>query len=264
MSLLSANWIRGATQSGGVRVINNKGTVVEESLIEPIEEDRLKYIEGSSYDFTIDSLQSPDLLGDSHPDNASTFIGVDMRITPGMEDAVLSTCFVTKFVKNGKNIGRIRMRPMSDNEAKAMAFRMGAEFISTSEVHNVWILDPGMFFLAGTLQKVNIPLDVAMLINPRTTMFRGGLAVHCTWAHPNYQGQLFVGINNLRISRPAFIQKGARFITAHFFEFDRSLNLQDNPQIIVKYTDPYDCSPHCVSAWQGGRDTSNGEIIGAH
>src|SRR3989338_8313856 len=57
-------------------------------------------------------------------------------------------------------------------------------------------IKPGEYYLVTTLEKVNTPLDIAILFKPRTTTFRSGLNLRTGNVAPGYQGVLTFGISN--------------------------------------------------------------------
>lgn len=248
-----------------VTVLDKNLNTLDRNLIGPVEKNRILYIEGSSYDFTIDNVESPDIIYGDMASGNCTFIGKDIRVTPRMEQLSPRTCFILKFITpDDKDINLVFKNRVGNHEIDRLKRVYGVDKHELTECDNIFVIEPNKFYLARSTQSVAIPLDIAMLLNPRTTMFRGGLAVHCSWGAPNYQGKLHVGINNLR-DEPAFIELGARFISAHFFRIDLPPDIDRSiPNTMVHYTHPYGCGDECASAWQGGIGTSDGSALKAY
>jgi len=78
-----------------------------------------------------------------------------------------------------------------------------------------FIFKPGDFYLVTTIEKVNLPLDIAVTFIPRTTTFRSGLFLRTGIAQPGYSGKLTFGLKN---EGPVAvkIEMGARFVFAVF------------------------------------------------
>jgi len=79
------------------------------------------------------------------------------------------------------------------------------------------ILKPGDFFLVKTIEKVNLPEDIAGIFRPRSTLQRGGIGLFTATASPGYSGELTFGICNLG-KNDFKIELGARFVHILFFK----------------------------------------------
>jgi len=100
-------------------------------------------------------------------------------------------------------------------------------------------LKPGDFVLVKTIEKMNLPEDIAAIFRPRSTLQRCGVGLFTATASPGYSGELTFGMCNL--GRNDFrLELGSRFVHALFF------NTSEN---ISKYR----------GQWQGGRVSTNGE-----
>jgi len=78
-----------------------------------------------------------------------------------------------------------------------------------------FIFKPGDFYLVTTIEKVNLPLEIAATFIPRTTTFRSGLFLRTGIAQPGYHGKLTFGLKN-EGPVEVKIEMGARFVFAIF------------------------------------------------
>lgn len=69
----------------------------------------------------------------------------------------------------------------------------------TKIVSNEWLLEPGQFILAGTLEFVAIPDWLAGQVDGKSTLGRNGIPVHMTagFIDPGFQGKITLEIKNL-------------------------------------------------------------------
>lgn len=95
------------------------------------------------------------------------------------------------------------------------------------------ILKPGEFVLVKTIEKVNLPKDIAAIFRPRSTLQRCGVGLFTATASPGYSGELTFGMCNLG-KNDFRIELGARFVHIVFFK------TKDN---VSEYR----------GQWQGGR-----------
>ncbi len=80
-----------------------------------------------------------------------------------------------------------------------------AEEISFDE----YPLNPGSYILIESVEKVNMPLNLAARILPRSTVFRCGAQLITALVDPGYEGTLTMGL--LNVGREIFrVQKNAR------------------------------------------------------
>ncbi|MEK7109809.1 MAG: hypothetical protein AAB876_01155, partial [Patescibacteria group bacterium] len=49
------------------------------------------------------------------------------------------------------------------------------KLVAAYKAKNIYIIKPGEYLLATTIEKVNTPLDITINFKPRTTTFRSGL-----------------------------------------------------------------------------------------
>ncbi|MCF7910205.1 hypothetical protein K9L16_00845 [Candidatus Pacearchaeota archaeon] len=100
------------------------------------------------------------------------------------------------------------------------------------------LLKPGDYVLVKTIEKVNLPKDVAAIFRPRSTLQRCGIALFTATASPGYSGELTFGMKN--IGKNDFrLELGARFVHIVFFKTG------DN---VSEYR----------GQWQGGRVSTEG------
>ncbi len=78
-------------------------------------------------------------------------------------------------------------------------------------------LQPGEYYLAVTLEKVNLPENLFGQFFPRTSLFRAGVLFLPGKADPGYSGPLTFGLKVLD-KFPFKIQMGARFSNIVFVE----------------------------------------------
>ena len=138
-------------------------------------------------------------IGELYRIKGSAFLGVDERQTPEIE-------LVTKF-ENGK-----------------LASHM---------------IQPGEFYLAKTIEKVNTPQDITINFKPRTTTFRSGLHIRTGNVAPGYKGELTFAIKNDG-PVPVTLEMGARIVHAQFHLVEGNVNSYKGQ-------------------WQGGRVTTEGK-----
>ena len=100
-------------------------------------------------------------------------------------------------------------------------------------------LKPGEFILVKTIEKVNLPKNIAAIFRPRSTLQRSGIALFTATASPGYCGELTFGMTNLGKNDFRF-ELGAR--VAHILFFDSSENISEYR-----------------GQWQGGRVSTEGE-----
>ena len=100
-------------------------------------------------------------------------------------------------------------------------------------------LKPGEFILVKTMEKVNLPSNIATIFRPRSTLQRSGVAMFTATGSPGYKGELTFGMSNLGKSNFRF-ELGARVV--HILFFDTSENLSDYR-----------------GQWQGGRISTDGK-----
>ncbi len=113
------------------------------------------------------------------------------------------------------------------------------ESIARYGVHKDIVINPGEYYLVKTMEKINLPFDIASIFRPRSTLQRTGLMLITATASPGYSGELTFGLynagnNNVRI------ELGARI--AHILFFRTGEN-------VSSYR----------GQWQGGRVSTEGK-----
>jgi dCTP deaminase/dUTP pyrophosphatase len=85
-------------------------------------------------------------------------------------------------------------------------------------------LKPGEYVLVETIEKVNMPANVAAKILPRSSLFRLGCSLETALVDPGYKGALTMGLSN--ISKHDFtIERGARIAQIVFEEVEGETTL---------------------------------------
>ena len=100
------------------------------------------------------------------------------------------------------------------------------------------VLKPGDYVLVKTMEKINLPKDVAAIFRPRSTLQRSGIGLFTATASPGYSGELSFGMANLG-KNDFRLELGARIVHVIFFK------TTDN---ISEYR----------GQWQGGRVSTQG------
>ena len=80
-----------------------------------------------------------------------------------------------------------------------------------------YTIKPGEFFLARTIESVNLPDNLAAHNFPRSTLFRSGIQLLVTQVAPGYKGKLTFGIKNVG-NVAVTIEMGARISHIQFLE----------------------------------------------
>ena len=84
-------------------------------------------------------------------------------------------------------------------------------------------LKPGDFVLVKTIEKVNLPSDIAAIFRPRSTLQRCGVGLFTATASPGYSGELTFGMSNL--GKNNFnLELGARIVHIIFFNTGENIS----------------------------------------
>ena len=97
-------------------------------------------------------------------------------------------------------------------------------------------LEPRVYYLMKTIERVNMPQDLLAISTPRSTLFRSGVYIFGGQVPPGYCGALSMGIYNFR-DEPFDLEMGARVLHIMFSEVKGESNLYRGQ-------------------WQGGRVTT--------
>ena len=173
---------------------------------------------------------------------------------------MIGTKELLRLVKEEKLVEDLSRRELKNPEGAGFDLRAGEIFRikegyaflgeterSTPEVELIakygknkdFVLKSGEFVLVKTMEKVNLPKNIAAIFRPRSTLQRCGVALFTATANPGYKGELTFGMCNLGKNDFKF-ELGARFVHILFF------NTSDN---FFGYK----------GQWQGGRVSTDGE-----
>lgn len=95
-------------------------------------------------------------------------------------------------------------------------------------------LRPGKLYLVKTVEVINQPENIQVVVRSRSTLARSGIALLCAFGSPGYHGHFAFGLVNVGGLRFT-IEMGSRFCHAAFFEV--------KGKTLVPYR----------GQWQGGR-----------
>lgn len=97
-------------------------------------------------------------------------------------------------------------------------------------------LEPKVYYVLKTIEKVNMPDNLLALMAPRSTLFRSGVFIFGGQTPPGYKGFLVMGICNF--NNDSFeLEMGSRVVHIMFFQVKGESNLYRGQ-------------------WQGGRVTT--------
>lgn len=103
------------------------------------------------------------------------------------------------------------------------------------------IIKPNDFYLIKTVEKVNLPDNLAGFFKPRSTLQRMGIFLRSSQVAPGYSGELTFAIKNLGPCEVT-IELGARVVHVMFAEVKGQTNLYRGQ-------------------WQGGRVTTKNKEV---
>ncbi|MBI2013404.1 MAG: hypothetical protein HYS87_01055 [Candidatus Colwellbacteria bacterium] len=104
-------------------------------------------------------------------------------------------------------------------------------------VREKFTINPGDFYLITTIEEVNLPKDITVNLEPRSTTYRSGLYIRMGNAAPGYKGNFTFALKN-EGPVPVTLELGARIVHAQFYRVDGGGS---------KYR----------GQWQGGRVTTD-------
>lgn len=98
-----------------------------------------------------------------------------------------------------------------------------------------WVLQPGEFVLGSTIEKLNLPNNIAALVEGKSSLGRIGLFVqNAAWINPGFHGQITLELFNAN-KIPIILQSGEYIAQIVFLEMKsfpmRRYNGQYNEQI---------------------------------
>ena len=146
-------------------------------LVEDLSSRELENPEGAGFDLRLGELY--EFSG------GKAFLGETERETPKLK-------LVATYVKRPSRIGKGKGR-------------------------NIYVVKPGEYLLATTIEKVNTPLDITINFKPRTTTFRSGLILRTGNVAPGYRGKLTFAIKNEGPCK-VVLEMGCRIVHAQFEE----------------------------------------------
>lgn len=174
---------------------------------------------------------------------------------------ILGTDILLKLVKEQKLVENLAEREMANPEGAGFDLRIGElyrikgnAFLGVNERQTPEIeivakfengnsishtIQPGEFYLAKTIEKVNTPNNITINFKPRTTTFRSGLHIRTGNVAPGYKGELTFAIKN-EGPVPVTLEMGARIVHAQFHLVEGDVNSYRGQ-------------------WQGGRVTTEGK-----
>lgn len=173
---------------------------------------------------------------------------------------MIGTKELLKLVKNKKLVENLSERELTNPEGAGFdlrigeAFRImkGESFLGVEDRHTPEavsfakygkekgiILKPGSFILVKTMEKVNMPSDIASIYRPRSTLQRSGIALFTAATSPGYSGELTFGMANLG-KNDFKLEMGARIAHAVFFKTSENHS-------------------NYRGQWQGGRVSTQGQ-----
>ena len=138
-------------------------------------------------------------------------------------------------IKEALSSGHIVIDPISENQIQpaSVDLRLGTHFqmpvrkdwanLSTKmEYKSInksgFKLYPGKMVLATTMEKVSLPLDVAAMLEGRSSIGRLGLFIHnAGFIDPGWDGQITLELINMGPS-PLFLESGRRICQILFYE----------------------------------------------
>ncbi len=173
---------------------------------------------------------------------------------------MIGTKELLKLVQDKKLVENLSKRELENPEGSGFDLRVGevfkiescGAFLGEKERHTPKavsvakhgqdkeiILKPGDYVLVKTLEKVNLPEDVAAIFRPRSTLQRCGIGLFTATANPGYSGELTFGMANLG-NCDFRLELGARIVHILFFKTSENMS-------------------GYRGQWQGGRVSTNGK-----
>ncbi|MFA5175657.1 MAG: dCTP deaminase [Candidatus Nanoarchaeia archaeon] len=173
---------------------------------------------------------------------------------------MIGTEKLLELVKNNKLVENLCDRELQNPEGAGFDLRLGEvykikegeSFLGEFERHTPEtesiakygqdkqiILKPGDFVLVKTIEKVNLPIDIAAIFRPRSTLQRSGIGLFTATANPGYCGELTFGMSNMG-KNDFKLEMGARIAHILFFETGKNISAYRGQ-------------------WQGGRVSTEGK-----
>ena len=155
------------------------------------------------------------------------------QLGPTSLDVRLGTDFQ---VLNRLNLTHLDFKQSKADMAQSMAQYMTEVKIGPNEP---FVLHPGEFALASTLEYIRIPLDLAARLEGRSTWGRLGLQIHATagFVDPGFEGALTFELSNVS-TVPIPLYPGVRIGQLCFFQGTQT-RLPYTEKKISKYSGKY-------------------------
>ena len=150
---------------------------------------------------------------------------------------MIGTNELLRLVKENKLVENLSERELTNPEGAGFDLRVGEVFrikdgesflgvterftpdvesiAKYGEINEI-TLKPGEFVLIKTIEKVNLPKDIAAIFRPRSTLQRSGIGLFTATANPGYSGELTFGMCNLGKNNFR-LEMGARVVHILFF-----------------------------------------------
>lgn len=88
---------------------------------------------------------------------------------------------------------------------------------------NKIVLQPNKYYIVKSIEKVNLPKEIACIMISRTTLFRSGLLLLAGLGDPGYSGEITAGLINLT-DKPFTIELGSRIANIIFYKIEGNAN----------------------------------------
>ena len=169
---------------------------------------------------------------------------------------ILSTAELLKLVKQKNLVENLSQRELKNPEGAGFDLRLGEiyetkgsgylgiekrktpveKLIAKYDVGKIKKvkIKPGKLYLIKTVETINQPEDLQVIVQGRSTLARSGISLLYAYGSPGYRGPFTFGLVNVG-GLPFELELGARFAHAGFFEV--------KGKTLVPYR----------GQWQGGR-----------
>ena len=131
-------------------------------------------------------------------------------------------------IRQAVRSGRVVIEPFSDALVQPASYelRLGRSIVywdqaGHSQAKNIetYVLLPGEFILTTTIERVELPYDIAARVEGKSSLGRRGLLVHCTagWIDNGFKGEITLEFKNLG-PEPITLTAGQRIAQLCFFQ----------------------------------------------
>lgn len=133
------------------------------------------------------------------PSSLDVHLGVEIKIPITADETHIDLTKMDRSAGRGKKTSQFRVR------------RVG--------VDGAFVLHPGEFTLASTLEFIRLPRDIAARLEGRSSLARLGVSVHTTagFVDPGFEGQLTFELTNVS-KLPVRLEPGLRLAQLCFFK----------------------------------------------